>query len=52
MGCLEVLPFLNFLTGVSSDLSLATRGFPGKKGVVIFRLVCLLALKVAFKLGT
>lgn len=44
--------FSNFLPDVSFDLCLAARGSPGKKGAVIFRSVCLLALKVAFKLGT
>lgn len=52
MGCLEVWPFLNVLPGVSFDLCLVTRGSPGKKGGVIFRWVCLLALKVDFYLAT
>lgn len=39
VGCLGVLP------GVSFDLCLAARDSPEKKGVVIFRSACLLALK-------
>lgn len=48
----EVLPLQNFLLSVSFDLCLSARDLPGERDVVIFRLVCLLALKVAFKLDT